>query len=199
MDTLNIIFGIITIISFIVTIYYGRKSIRLEKEKKTLDWADLQASANDLSTSIKNSGFIPEIIFTPGLRGATFANLLQEEFDSINAPVFVGLSIWKKGGKTLNDTSDFEVIETNKWQVLIPKSLFKLSDKKILIVDDFAMSGDFLQNLKKILLVNGFQNPNIKTATIAATTVAIQNGKGPDFNWIEPSDSSFYFPWGKAK
>ena len=76
-----------------LTAYYGNKSIRLEKAKKKLEWQDLQSSAVDLGNKIKRE-FVPDIVFTPGLRGATFVSLLIGEFNG-EIPVFVGISLNK--------------------------------------------------------------------------------------------------------
>ena len=200
MDSLNIIFGIISVISFGTTIYYGRKSSNLEKQRKKIDWTDIQACANDLGKDLKKTKFKPDIIFTPGLRGATFVNLLQNEI-SKEIPVFVGISFWKENNKNfdLNLYEDFYTIETSKWFVLIPKILISQKKQKILIVDDYTMSGDFLQIITNLLVDNGIDKKNIKSMTIATTKVAIENHKEPDYFWMTTSDSNFYFPWGKAK
>jgi Predicted phosphoribosyltransferases len=199
MGTLNIIFGIVTVLSLLVTIYYGRKASILETQKKKLDWSDIQTCANDLGDRIKQDNFIPDLIFTPGLRAASFVSLLETEFNNINIPTFVGMSFWKSSSFTSTFIANHERLETNKWQILVPEAMLNLTDKKILVVDDFAMSGDFIISLKHLLINKGFKNENIKTATIAVTKVAKANKKCPDYYWIETNDNSFYFPWGKAK
>ena len=52
-DPLNLFFISTTIIGIIFTIYYGRKSIELEKSKKKLEWSDSQSCANDLGSKLK--------------------------------------------------------------------------------------------------------------------------------------------------
>jgi hypoxanthine phosphoribosyltransferase len=198
MDYLNLTFGVVSIISFGATIYYGKKSSKLEKERKKLDWADLQSCANDLGKDLKKTKFKPDIIFTPGLRGATFANLLQNEISG-EIPVFVGISFWKEKIKNINSFENYEMIETSKWFILIPKLIMSQKNKKILIVDDYAMSGDFLQNVIKLVTNEGINKKNVKSMTIATTKVAIENHKEPDYYWMTTHDSNFYFPWGKAK
>lgn len=198
MDTLNIIFGIATLISLIFTIYFGIKANKLEKSRKKLEWTDLQASANDLGDLVKKDKFTPDIIFTPGLRGATFTNLLKQEINK-EVPVFVGISIWKEKAENIQPIPDFIMIETNKWYIFMPNGLLKQNSKKVLIIDDYVMSGDFLEKLKQVLIDNGFDNDNIKTMSIVTTQVAINNHKAPNYHWLITKDDSFYFPWGKAK
>lgn len=194
---LNIIFGITTLLGFGATIYYGRKAIKLENKRKKIEWTDLQSSSNDLGNKLKKDKFSPDLIFTPGLKGATFVNLLQNELKT-NTPVYVGVSYWKQENNGVLKEDNFEYIETNKWYVAIPKNLLDQSEKKILIVDDFVMSGDFLDRLKKLLLNAGFKANNIKSMSVVTTSIAVGNLKAPDYYWFETPDLNFYFPWGKA-
>jgi hypoxanthine phosphoribosyltransferase len=191
------IFGVTTIIGSILTIYYGRKASQLELARKKLDWADLQSCANDLGVEIKRS-FIPDVIFTPGLRGGTFANLLLDEFNN-EVPVFVGMTSWKDNPSPISTCGSFLLIETNKWYVHIPECILNYKDKNLLIVDDFAMSGDFLEKIRGLLVSNGFEESKIKTACVVTTKVALHSHKAPNFYWMQTPDDNFYFPWGRAK
>lgn len=202
----------------IATIYYGRKAVKsevareqlekvknelqkskdeLEKSRKKLDWTDLQSCANDMGLRLKKE-FVPELIFTPSLRGATFANLIVNEFDK-NIPVIVGISSWKEDDDVLEQLPNHETIKTTKWFVHVPGLITDFKDKKVLVVDDFVISGDFLLSIKKLLLRLGFQEDNIRTLSIVTTKVAEETFKAPDYYWYPINDTNFYFPWGKAK
>ncbi len=198
MDMLNVVFGLITIISFGLTIFYGIKSTRLEKQRKKLDWTDLQSCAKDLGNELKKTGFNPDMIFTPGLRGATFANLLQNEIVQ-QIPVYVGISYWKDSISKCELIDGYELIETSKWYVLFPKLPMCQKGKKILILDDYVMSGDFLKSTKKMLIDFGLDENNIKSMAVTTTKIAIESHKAPDYYWMTTFDSNFYFPWGKAR
>jgi hypoxanthine phosphoribosyltransferase len=198
-DPLSLFFISTTIIGIVLTVYYGRKSIELEKSKKKLEWSDLQSCANDLGSKLKQrKSFLPKIIFTPGLRGATFANLLLGELDH-DVPIFVGISSWKDNPHAIRQINGFIQIETKKWYVYIPESILDFTGQNLLILDDFAMSGDFLEKVRDLLISKGFESKNIKTMCIATTKVAVHNHKSPDYFWMETTDDNFYFPWGKAK
>lgn len=197
MDLLTIIFGIISIFGIVLTVYYGKRSIRLEQSRKKLEWSELQSGTNDLAAKLRRE-FYPEIILTPGLRGATIVNLIVSLFD-INVPAFVGISLWKQNTGHISEIRDFFHIETKKWHVFIPNGVLEHKDKKLLIVDDFSMSGDFIDGLKERLIKKGFSEDNIKTLSMATTKVAISNHKAPDYYWIKTENDDFYFPWGKAK
>jgi len=188
---------VITIVSLALTVYYGQKSSRLERQKKKLEWADLQAAATDMGRKIKAS-FTPVAILTPGLRGATFANLLQNEF-SRQVPVFVGVSTWKEDPHAPLPESDSIAIETQRWEVAIPLAASRFPDGDILLLDDFVMSGDFMERLKKELVNAGVASERIHSAAVVVTKVAMKNRKAPDFYWMVAEDDDFFFPWGKAR
>ena len=200
MDVINYIFGAVTIISVFITIYYGRKSIRLEKEKNKIDWADLQLAVKSLSRELVLRKFIPDIIITPGLRGATLANLLEQEFTyKKNIPVFVGITLSKNTNNINEYSKEYVKLETSKWVVLIPCCIFSMSGKKILILDDYVMTGDFLQNMIDSIVKSGINKQNIKSMALATTKTAIDSNKNPDFYWHITKDSKFLFPWGESK
>lgn len=197
MNIVSWFFGLTTVVGLVLTIYYNHKSARLEIARKKIGWADLQSCANDLGSEIKKS-FQPDVMFTPGLRGATFANLLVEEFEK-DMPVLVGVTSWKTKPGAVSACPTFLSIATNKWYIHIPECLMSFKGCRVLIVDDFAMSGDFLEQVKKLLISHGFEDKNIKTVCMATTKVAEHNHKAPDYSWMQVADDDFYFPWGKAK
>lgn len=194
MGVLNIILGIVSVVGVGLTIYYGTRTARLERARKRLDYSDLQACANDLGAEI-NKEFKPDFCFTPGLSGATFAHLLVGELTS-QLPTYVGRTYPLE--KVPSSEEGKHYIDTTKWRVAIPDEIFNFTDKRVLVIDDFAMSGDFLQNLKDCLIKAGFAPENIRSATIAATRVAYKGHKGPDYVWMRPDNDDFFFPWGRA-
>lgn len=197
MNLLTWVFGIISIIGVYLTIYYGRKSIQLERARKKLEWSELQSGTSDLGKKVRNE-YNPDIILTPGLRGGIIAKLILNVFDT-NIPTFVGISFWKNNQGGITQIKDYFRIETKKWDVYIPNGVLEFTDKRVLIIDDFAMSGDFIDRLKDLLVSKGFTQANIKTLSVATTKVAISNHKAPDYYWLKTEDDDFYFPWGKAK
>lgn len=199
---MSVVLGIgslfVALIGAVLTVYYARKSERLNKLRKRLEWSDLQAAANDLGKKIKKDS-VPVAIVTPGLTGATFANLLVSEFPS-QPPVFVGTRTWKEDPYTAIPSQDSFVIETKKWLVTIPRAIVDYKEEgDILIVDDFVMSGDFLDAFRSALISEGVSADRIKSASVAVTKVAVKNHKGPDYYWWLADDDNFFLPWGKAK
>lgn len=188
---------LIGVVGAVLTIYFAKKSERLNRLRRRLEWTDLQAAATDLGQRIKRE-CPPVAIVTPGLTGATFANLLVGEF-ALQPPVFVGTRTWKPEAHGLIPDHGSFLIETKKWFVTIPKAVMEYKDGLILIVDDFAMSGDFLDTLRDLLATEGVPPDHIRSATIAVTRVAIRNHKSPDYYWWIADDDDFFFPWGKAR
>ncbi|MFJ3422006.1 phosphoribosyltransferase family protein [Streptomyces sp. NPDC086082] len=188
---------LIGITGIVLTVFYARKAEQLNKMRKRLDWSDLQAAASDLSQRIK-SDFNPAAIITPGLTGATFANLLVTEFPG-QPPVYVGTRTWKESAHSPKSESDSFLIETQKWIVTIPNSISEIREGDLLIVDDFAMSGDFLELLRSKLEEAGIEKGRIHSCSLAVTKVAIKNHKSPDYYWWVADDDDFFFPWGKAR
>jgi hypoxanthine phosphoribosyltransferase len=137
---MDVVLGIagfaVGLVGIVLTIYYARRSERFNMLRKRLEWPDLQAAANDLAHRIKRD-FVPVAIVTPGLRGATFANLLAAEFVD-QPPVYVGVSTWKEDAPNKPMLGDSFQIDTKKWYVEIPKAISRYTHGTILVVDDFC-------------------------------------------------------------
>jgi hypoxanthine phosphoribosyltransferase len=194
---LTVVSLLIGVAGVIATVLFARKAENASRERRRLEWSDLQAAANDLGKKIRRD-CSPIAIVTPGLTGATFANLLADEFPN-QPPVFVGVRVWKEdthGSVTFADTFK---IETSKWLIFVPRLAADYTDGEILILDDFVMSGDFLEKLRSSLVEAGVKSTKIRSAAIVATKVAINSHKAPDYYWWTAEDDNFYFPWGKAR
>ena len=195
---LTIAFGVIGVGGLISTIYFGKKSARLEKARISLSWAEVQLASSDLADSIGATGFVPDIIFAPGARGGIVAESLAHDLNPRSA-VLIGITQWKGTGLFEGDLSSYRNFDTAKWRVSVPLALFQNTKANILIVDDLAMSGESLQFIISLLEREGFESNQIRTAVLVATSVAVHNGKGPDFFWKETDSPKFFFPWGKAR
>lgn len=180
-----------------LTVYFGVQSKRLFREKRRFSWEDMQTGSRELARTIRRD-FMPEIIYTLSPRGAIIVYLSISEMGD-HIPVYVGIQEDIRNNPFSSPPQDHEVVSTSKWNNYIPTSLFKESDKKLLILDDFAMSGDSLTNLVKFFVKKGFSNDNVKTATLVCTNTAIDGRKAPNYYWFPIPDAQFYFPWGKAK
>ena len=176
---------------------------RLDKEKRTFNWEDLQNAAKDLSRSMKDDNFIPDLIFAPGATGGIIAHLLEDCLSEI-VPVIVGTSIYRadvistEETKRVMELKKYYELKHVRWYYYIPEMVFYNKNAKILIVDDLAMTGTFLNEMKQLFVEKGFTNI-VKSACMVTTTVAQANGWAPDYQWKTLESAEFYFPWGKAR
>lgn len=213
-DDINIILGIVTIISLILAIagyfssrrshkeniYSNEKIIHLNEERRRITWSDLLSTCQELRSGIER-GFKPDIIFTPCRRGATIANLMFGVGENIL--MYVGIREDSREEKKFESPpKDYKSVPpTGKYNHYIPSALLAIDERKdmnLLVLDDFVDTGDSLKAIVDFLSDEGFQRDNIKTATIVCSEAARRGGKEPDFfSLVMPPD--FYFPWGKAR
>ncbi|WP_409344265.1 phosphoribosyltransferase family protein [Paenibacillus sp. MBLB4367] len=195
---MNWFFGIVGVVGAVASYNSEHKRKKEEKMRKTLTWAELQAGTNDICKELRRKQFEFDVILTPNLRGGIISELIKDHFDR-HIPVFVGQIFWREMDGDIPVIPEHFPIETGKWMLYLPDAVANFKDSRLLIVDDFAMSGDTVFNIKKELVARGFQPKNIGTFSLITTPIAKANNKAPDFHWRTSEDNSFYFPWGKAK
>jgi hypoxanthine phosphoribosyltransferase len=111
-----------------------------------------------------------------------------------------GLAIWQTlRAEQLNRRQGYDPIRGTKAVTFLPDKLGELCDRRVLLLDDFVMSGDGLANVTKALLAKGFESSRLRSGAVVATRLAIANRKGPDYWARETRDFDFYFPWGRAE
>lgn len=174
-------------------------SNKKNKKLKTVTWSDIQSATKFFWKKLNHKKFEPTFIITPGQKGGIIAQLISDFYEN-EIPIFTGF-IEKRDKKQVED-DNYLTLLTTKWCVYMPISLKTCKEKdkvKLLIVDDFVMSGDFLYQLKNTLLELGYLDQNIYSCAIAVTKVAIDANKAPNYHWKVVEDKDFYFPWGKAE
>ncbi|MDE7287691.1 MAG: hypothetical protein K2N55_12745 [Lachnospiraceae bacterium] len=178
-----------------LTISSNKKSRKL----KAVTWSDIHSATKFFWKKLKKQDFYPDYIITPGQKGGIIAQLIKDFYDH-EIPILSGfLEANQLGGA--GGENDF-IVSTTKWNVHMPISINKFTEKekvKLLIVDDFAMSGDFLHLFKNSLVELGYSESNIRSCIVAVTKVALDANKGPDYYWKVVDDKEFNFPWGKAE
>lgn len=197
MTYISFIIGIVGTILSAVGIGLTVRSNKKTREAKTIDWSQMQTASKHISKLLKRN-FIPDFIITPGQKGGIFAQLIMDNLE-IMFPIYTGYIFDKNTKINSTQNNDCIIIETSKWNVYLPNYIKHTVDMKVLIVDDLVMSGDFLISLKKSLISFGYKNENIKSCSIATTSVAKNTNKSPDFFWKIVDADDCYFPWGKAR
>lgn len=197
-DFLTWAFGIVGLVGLVATFYYGRRSNALEKKLQgiEIEWKDIPAAAKDIAKAVIEN-FRPDIMFSPDVRGGIVAYYIGTEIGHI--PSVIGICEYKATDTPIRVDLGYGKIETSNWRVYIPTGIDRQSDIKILIVDDFVMSGDALAAMRAHLVDSGLRPENIRTAALATTRVALHNRKGPDYYWKIADSSRFFLPWGLAR
>lgn len=191
----NVILGITTVLGFGLAVWQATRAEQLNKRQRDLDWPRFRNAASDLARSVDRSGFMPDFILSISDRGAMVGHLVARELRRQIPIITVGY---------LDQEEDvsipgFLTLRGTKATTFLPDGLKGLRGKRVLLVDDFVMSGDGLLRIKDQLLDYGFAKDSIKSGAVVATKVSVANKKGPDFFAREARDFDFFFPWGRAK
>lgn len=183
---------VLSVVGFCLTI----KGMRAQKQSNTIDWSQMHSAAKTLCKNIKK--FKPNVIICPGQKGGIFAQLIVDNLE-LKIPIYTGFIVSVSDTIDSSLTENYFNIDTTKWHVFLPLSIKNTINCKVLIVDDYVMSGDFLFKLKKTLIEYGYGDDKVKSCSIVTTNVAKLANKAPDYYWKIVDAEECYFPWGKAK
>ena len=197
-DFMTWTFGLASAAGFLLTLHYGRKAARLERDRQTLTWEDVVVATDDLASQISKSGFQPELFLATSARGAIIAHLMARHL-SQTCPVLVGIVEWKDEHLFQGDLSSYDAIDTSKVRLYIPKTVYANKESRVLLIDDFAMSGNGMAEARARLEAHGFQPDAVRTATLIVSAVAVDSYRVPDFYWKKVDSLDFFFPWGRAR
>lgn len=200
-DVVGIISNSIGLIVAILGFAYGAYQ---KRKNRSIQWTHLDRAIKSIILPMKQN-FVPDILYAPTQKSGAVVELILPYLQSYTPTIF-GLGISKRDydfdeaqSRILNAGAYYH-FETTKWHAYIPKSIRAYRERKILIVDDFAMSGEYLKALKEFLIHKvGFDPKKIKTLCLATTEVAVNNGLAPDYCWRTTDNATIYLPWGKPK
>lgn len=198
MDLLNVLSFTVGVFGVGLSIYFGREAKRLAVKIKSIAWEDIVLAASDLASEITRN-FDPDIIYAPDCRGGIIGMQIRQGMRH-EILLITGVTLWKENISSAPELPGYSTKETTKWFVITPDVLSSFSGKKILVVDDFAMSGDALVSIKNNLVEDlGFKKENVKTCAVIVSETAKRSNKYPDFSWKTVEHHDFFFPWGNAK
>lgn len=207
METITLVSFIIGIAGFcwgIATwIYTYRKTRRLYDQLRRVAWDEIRLGSRELRAKFEHD-FQPTVIFAPCRRGATIANLMFDTGENIL--LHVGIRIDKRDKNQELSTNlpakDWKIVETDKYFHYIPRALVDFlranKEAKLLILDDFAMTGDSLKGFVDFFESHDVKRENIRTIAIVGTRASLEGKNLPDLCWFKTTEERFYFPWGKA-
>ena len=144
----------------------------------TLSWRQIQTLGKKLSGQISASGFRPDYLVGIAVGGLIPLALLAEALDMRN---IVTVSV-----------NSYSGTKRGKLHVrYLPK--INLKNKKVLLVDEIAETGETLKQVSKIL-IGRYRVGEIKTATLAINKAKCSFL--PDF-FVFEDDKWIVFPWEK--
>ena len=192
---ITIISILVTIVSIIVSIYFSVKANKFEKKLKVMDWNEVNIAMNKLYKK-------PDVIVAPGARGAILAELLLDRL-SHAIPIYTGISLIWGCNDSNNASIDFngykKISNICEWNIFIPNAVFEIpKDKKVLIVDDFTVAGEFPEKVRKLFIDEEFDKNNIKTMYLIITYAVELANRKPDYYYKIAESKEYYFPWGEA-
>lgn len=205
MDTntlLTILFGLITVTSILLAIYYQRnnkqllqKNFKLHKERYSYSFGDIQQGVLDLGITLEKEGFTPDIILTVTGSGAIVSSLYMKLFRK-RVPFYL-IMIEDMNDPWKYTPQGYDTYKVTRWRIHIPKSILKVNkDKKILILDSTFVTGSTIKKVIEHLKDNGLNN--IKFACLLRIKPTTELMFNPDYCYFENPTPEFYYPWGKG-
>ena len=195
-DLMNIISLLIGIAGLGLSIYFGIEARRLSEQVRRFTWRDIEIGIKYLHSRVFEV-FRPDLILCSSTGSVgIIANLFLTYTDKF-IPLYVGVSR-KIDSKFTSEPVYKAFYETSRWITYVPEEVFEYKDKKILIIEDVALSGETLSKMVDLLVQKGIKRKNILTVTLFVTEMAITAKRAPDIYWIKLTNSLFYFPWGNS-
>ncbi|GAA2637844.1 phosphoribosyltransferase family protein [Paractinoplanes durhamensis] len=185
-----------TLIGFGLAIWQAVRAEQLNKRERDLDWPRFRSAASDLARSVDRSDFTPEVILALSERGAIVAHLVARELRT-QVPVVTAAYLGKPDQSA--ELPGHEAVRGTKAVLFLPDGIAGFKGRRLLLLDDFVMTGDGLQSVIDALLRKGFERTEIRSGAVVATRISIVSKKGPDYFGRETTGFDFYFPWGRAE
>ena len=199
-DWLGLVGVGVGIVGFIYAIRTNNLNDELQRQLKTVTMNDIQNFAEDIVDRLGR--WRPDVIYCPDLRAGFVGYFVTEEM-GLNIPILTGYVFSKKKPiPNCNIDQNYEEQETPGYWVLIEKYVYKFQGKKVLIIDEIAVSGEAIFFIKKNLIEKNFSPGNIKSAVIVASVVVDRDHpRRPDYCWriVEHDPHDISFPWGRWK
>ncbi|MEK7989415.1 MAG: phosphoribosyltransferase family protein [Thiotrichaceae bacterium] len=169
----------------------GKKEIQ-----SSITWQQIIAAIDKLVVTVQN--FAPDAMLCLDSKGGLIAELISEKMGK-RVPIFVGHRYRIKStlvGKEF--LLDYIERQTDRYRLFIP-DITHIQGKKILIIDDYTITGDTLALLKRFLIEQGFHDETIKTlALVISTITVVENGSKtelPDYWELLGRENDIHLPY----
>ena len=146
-----------------------------------LTWNDIEGMTDELATKIKASGFKPDYIIGLATGGLIPLYFLARKLENNRNILTISVNSYDKDKK-----GDLKIS-------YLPE--IDLSNKKILLVDDIAGTGDTLKEILNILV------DKYKVGVLKIVTMVVLKDSTfyPDWYGVEKNEDWVVFPWDKAE
>jgi hypoxanthine phosphoribosyltransferase len=167
----------------------------LKRQLKSISIDDIKIFSEDARKFFKD--WRPEAIYCPDVRGAIVGYFLSREL-GLSVPILSGYIFPRDNPiRDCNLDNHHTVLKTPKYEILLDKYVYKLVGKKILILDEIAVTGEAIYAIKEDLLLNGINNALVRSCVVVTCRAAITHGRKPDYIWREVQHEDIMFPWGR--
>jgi adenine/guanine phosphoribosyltransferase-like PRPP-binding protein len=194
MTALNITLAVIGVLGTIGTFYFGIKSLRLERQRRSFTWRDIQIGATELLRR-EIQHFRPDLMLVPSGPGAAVASIAMTELRHF-IPTYT-IVLRNPSEPFHGDLKDCYQTKSGRWEIFIPKSVLTDKTRRILVFDDCVMTGDTLSAIRQLIESKGIDAAQLRCICLVCSRIAADGNKSPDAFWHQHDDAEFYFPWGK--
>jgi hypoxanthine phosphoribosyltransferase len=197
METLTIIFGLASVASILVAIYYSRKNAKLIKTRYRYSWTDIHQGVWGLLEMIRKRGITPEIVVTVTGSGAVVANLFTKLYGRRLPSYHV----------MLEDPDDpwgytpkgHLRREPGRWVIHIPEAILgEPRDKSVLVLDSSFFNGYTIKAVRDFLVSNGFKSVTVACLLRVDPPPAGAVAFLPEIDYYKNPANEFYYPWGRG-
>ena len=194
MEIVSILIGALGL-GFGIYTYLKQRKERLHRQQR-FEWNHIYQGVRQLCKWLKRDSFIPDFIVTVPGAGGVLATLASIELGE-QVPVYLCHQ------KSIGKDQEFiakrgEFVETAKWVYRIPDEVVALTNKKLILLDDYAQSGQTLKNIKDKLIESGFPKENIRSAALISVVGLKESNMSPDYTWFWVDSYDVHMPWGHA-
>lgn len=196
-EILTIVFGVATVASLVLALYYQRQNKQLIRTRYRYSWSDVQQGVHGLIEAMRKKKIRPAIIVSFTGSGAVVANLFTKLYGQRLPAYHVMI---EDPNEPWGYTPENHVRqEADRWIVHIPEAILGESrDKKVLILDSSFFSGNTIRTVKQYLVSNGFESVTLACLLRLDPPPAGPTAFQPDFAYYKNPTMEFYYPWGRG-
>ena len=181
--------------SLTFAVYTSRKRQKeILHRQQRFEWAHVEAGIRQLCRWITRE-FSPDFLLAIPGAGVILTELAVIELGDTH-PIFVAQQLPESSKETFPPGG--VEFATAKWRYWFPTEILLQKHKNVLIIDDYAQSGDTLVQVRQTLEGLGFDPDHIKTAALISVRGLQESGKKPDFTWFWVEGHDVHMPWGHA-